>query len=60
MKLLHTHSNRPIAYIRIDIYNLVIWLDDPTDPYLRHWVESTPVQAMTKVTRKRYETIPNA
>lgn len=59
MKLLHTHSNDPTDYIRIDIYNLVIWLDDPTDTCLRTWAGKIPVQEMSKVTRKCYETISN-
>lgn len=59
MKLLHTHSDNPSDYIRIDIYNLVMWLDDPTDACLRSWAESKPVQTMFKITRKYYETISN-
>lgn len=57
MKLLHTHSNNPSSYIRIDIYNLVMWLGDPTDACLRSWDGLKPVQTMFKITRKYYETI---
>ena len=59
MKLLCTHSDNPSDYIRIDIYNLVMWLDDPTDTYLKFWEGSKPVQTMFKITRKYYETISN-
>lgn len=59
MKLLHTHSNNPSDYIRIDIYNLVIRLDDPTDACLRSWAGLKPVRLMFKITRKYYETISN-
>ena len=59
MKILYTHSNNPSNYIRIDIYNLVMWLDDPTDTCLRSWEGSKPVQTMFKITRKYYETISN-
>ena len=59
MKLLYTHSNNPSNYIRIDIYNLVMGLDDPTDACLRSWAGSKPVQTMFKITRKYYETVPN-
>ena len=59
MKLLYTHSNNPSNYIRIDIYNLVMWLDDPTDACLRSWTGLKPVRTMSKITRKYYETVPN-
>ena len=59
MQLLHTHSNNINTYIRIDIYNLVIWLNDPTDPYLRFWAGRVPVHQMLRVTRKNYEAISN-
>ena len=53
------HSDNPSDYIRIDIYNLVMWLDDPTDVCLRSCAGSKPVQTMFKITRKYYETVPN-
>lgn len=59
MKLLHTHSDNPSDYTRIDIYNLVMGLDDPTDACLRYWAGLKPVQTMFKITRKYYETISN-
>lgn len=59
MKILYTHSNNPSSYIRIDIYNLVMWLNDPTDAYLRSWTGSKPVRTMFKIIRKYYETISN-
>ena len=59
MKLLHTHSNNPNTYIRISTYNLVIWLNDPTDPCLRFWAGRIPVHEMLRVTRKNYEAISN-
>ena len=59
MKLLHTHSDNPSDYIGIDIYNLVIWLDDTTDTCLRSWRGLLPVRLMFKITRKYYETVPN-
>ena len=59
MQLLHTHSNNPNKYIRVCIYNLVVWLNDPTDPYLRFWTGASPIHTMRKIIRKRYETISN-
>ena len=59
MKLLHTHSDNPSDYIRIDIYNLALWLDDPTDVCLRSWAGLKPVRTMFKITRKYYETVSN-
>ena len=59
MKLLYTHSNTPSNYIRIDIYNLVMGVNGPTDACLRSWAGSTPVRTMFKITRKYYETVPN-
>ena len=59
MKLLHTHSDNPNDYIRIDIYNLVMRLDVPTDACLRSREGLKPVRIMFKITRKYYETISN-
>ena len=59
MKLLHTHSNNPNTYIRVSTYNLVIWLNDLTDPYLRFWVGASPIHTMRKVAKEKYETISN-
>lgn len=59
MKLLYTHSDNPSNYIRINIYNLVMWLDDPTDACLRSWAGLKPARTMFKIIRKYYETISN-
>ena len=59
MQLLHTHSNNINNYIRIDIYNLVIWLNDSTDLYLRFWAGRVPVHQMLRLTKEKYETISN-
>lgn len=59
MKLLHTHSNDPDTYIRVSMYNLVIWLNDSTDTCLRLWVGTDKIHTMHKVTKERYETVSN-
>ena len=59
MKLLHTHSNNSDTYIRVSTYNLVIWLNDPIDPYLRFWAGASSIESMHKVAKEKYETISN-